>query len=84
MVVVDGGRVGSFFPRCRAAADAAWQHFREQWAQLHALSRARRFEALASLQPLAELEVLARISLFPLFFYSLGLLSRVYMHLLGV
>ena len=45
-------------PRCRDAAGAAWQQFREQWAQLHALSRARRFEALASLQPLAELEVL--------------------------
>ena len=47
----------AFLCRCRAATDAAWQQFREQWTQLHPLNRGRRFEALASLQPLAELEV---------------------------
>lgn len=66
-------------PRCRDAAGAAWQQFREQWAQLHALSRARRFEALASLQPLAELEVLgSNLTVHAFYFSSAGLLCRVH------
>ena len=37
--------------------------FRQKWGSLHALSRARRFEALASLQPLTELQVSCCFSL---------------------
>ena len=43
--------------RCQAATEAAWQSFREVWENLHPLSTARRLEALAQLQPLAELQV---------------------------
>ena len=43
--------------RCQAATEAAWQSFREVWGDLHPLSTARRLEALAELQPLAELQV---------------------------
>ncbi len=38
--------------------EAAWQSFRDSWADLHPLSTARRLEALAQLQPLAELQVM--------------------------
>ena len=37
--------------------EAAWQSFKETWGDLHPLSTARRLEALAQLQPLAELQV---------------------------
>ena len=43
--------------RCRAAVEAAWGVVRERWAALHPLNAARRHEALALLQPLAELQV---------------------------
>ena len=37
--------------------EASWQSFKETWGDLHPLSTARRLEALAQLQPLAELQV---------------------------
>ena len=43
--------------RCQAAVEAAWQSFKETWGDLHPLSTPRRLEALAQLQPLAELQV---------------------------
>ena len=43
--------------RCQAATEAAWAGFRNAWADMHPLSTARRLEALAQLQPLAEVQV---------------------------
>lgn len=37
--------------------EAAWQCFRDGWADLHPLATARRLEALGQLHPLAELQV---------------------------
>ena len=51
--------------RCQAAVEAAWQRFRDGWADLHPLSTARRVEALAQLQPLAELQVIQHCALLP-------------------
>jgi len=36
--------------------DSALQHFRARWGALHPLSEARRWQALAMLQPLAEIQ----------------------------
>lgn len=43
--------------RCQAIVSRGWGLFREKWGALHPLSRARRFQALATLQPLSELQV---------------------------
>lgn len=43
--------------RCHAATEAAWACFRNAWTDMHPLSTARRLEALAQLQPLAEVQV---------------------------
>ena len=48
-----------FSCRCRAAVEGAWGVVRERWAALHPLNAARRHEALALLQPLAEIHVRA-------------------------
>ena len=56
--------------RCRAATDAAWGVFRQRWAGLHPLNAPRRAQALALLQPLAELQVHARAGLISLTFQA--------------
>ena len=43
--------------RCQALLGTAWTHFREKWSGLHPLSQASRHDAVASLQPLAEIQV---------------------------
>ena len=43
--------------RCQALLGTAWTHFREKWSGLHPLSQASRHDAVASLQPLAEVQV---------------------------
>lgn len=43
--------------RCQALVSRGWGVFREKWGGLHPLSRARRLQTLASLQPLAEMQV---------------------------
>ena len=43
--------------RCQALLGTAWTHFRENWSGLHPLSQASRHDAVASLQPLAEIQV---------------------------
>ena len=43
--------------RCQALLGTAWMHFTQKWSGLHPLSHASRHNAVASLQPLAEIQV---------------------------
>ena len=43
--------------RCQALLGTAWTHLRQKWSGLHPLSQACRHDAVASLQPLAEIQV---------------------------
>ena len=57
------------FNRCQAIVTSAAEQFRQDWAGLHPLSQAKRAQALAGLQPLAELQVVFLIqTLIPLKF----------------
>ncbi|KAL3131372.1 hypothetical protein ABBQ38_007687 [Trebouxia sp. C0009 RCD-2024] len=52
--------------RCQALISRGWGVFREKWMGLNPLSNARRLQALASLQPLAEMqEVVALLGSLP-------------------
>ncbi len=59
---VSSGRVHDHLPgrdrgRCKAEVEVARRQFRSSWGTLHPLSTARRWDALAMLQPLAEVQV---------------------------
>ena len=53
--------------RCQALVSRGWGVFREKWGGLHPLSRARRLQSLASLQPLAEMQVALSLFFTPFF-----------------
>ena len=59
---VSSGRVHDHLPgrdrgRCKAEVEVARRQFRSSWGALHPLSTARRWETLATLQPMAEVQV---------------------------
>ena len=56
--------------RCQALVSRGWGVFREKWGGLHPLGRARRLQTLASLQPLAEMQVVPLLLLLLLVFFS--------------